>query len=130
MQQALVANFDIAAAVARIVEADAQARIVGAALLPSITGTADVQRSQSSRAGLGTSSSTGGGGTTQTSGSRNSAQNFYMTALNASYTLDFWGHNRALLRAAEYLAVGSRFDREVVAITTLATLADTYFLVF
>ena len=34
MEQALAANFDIAAAVARIVQADAQARIAGAALLP------------------------------------------------------------------------------------------------
>jgi NodT family efflux transporter outer membrane factor (OMF) lipoprotein len=52
-----------------------------------------------------------------------------MTALNASYTLDFWGHNRALIRAAEYLATGSRFDREVIALSTLVTVADTYFLV-
>src|SRR5438067_10348278 len=70
MDQALAANLDIAAAVARIVEADAQARIAGAALLPSINATADVQRSKSSRAvfsssgtgGTGTSGGGGGGG--------------------------------------------------------------------
>src|SRR5206468_10851641 len=62
MDQALAANFDIAAAIARIVEADAQARIAGAALLPSINATASVQRSKSSRAVL-SSSGTGGTGT-------------------------------------------------------------------
>src|SRR5437764_8299315 len=53
MEQALAANFDIAAAVARIVQADAQARIAGAALLPSINATASAEPSRSSRAALG-----------------------------------------------------------------------------
>src|SRR5262245_9648457 len=35
IEEAHTANFDIAAAVARIVEADAQAKVVGAALLPA-----------------------------------------------------------------------------------------------
>jgi outer membrane protein, multidrug efflux system len=44
-------NFDIAAAVARVEEADAQARIAGAALLPSVTGGggASVQRTINTR---------------------------------------------------------------------------------
>ena len=53
----------------------------------------------------------------------------YSTALNASYTVDFWGHNAALLRAADFTAVGKRFDREVVTLTQLASVANTYFLI-
>ncbi len=116
MEQASAANLDIAAAVARIVEADAQARIAGSALLPTVTGAASDTRSRASSA-LGTG---GGGGGDHT---------VYATSISASYVLDFWGHNRALTRAAEQGAVASRFDREVVTLTALTTLADTYFLV-
>jgi multidrug efflux system outer membrane protein len=42
---------------------------------------------------------------------------------------DFWGHNSALLRAADFTALGKRFDRDVVALTQLASVANTYFLV-
>ena len=53
----------------------------------------------------------------------------YSTSLSASYEIDFWGKNRAALRAAEELAVASRFDREVVALTTVVSVANSYFLV-
>jgi outer membrane protein, multidrug efflux system len=119
MQQADVANFNIAVAVAHIVEADAQARIAGAALLPTLNATADAQKSQISTAVVGNSVSSVSHKITTT----------YSTALNASYTVDFWGHNSALLRAADFTAVGKRFDREVVALTQLASVADTYFLI-
>lgn len=120
MRQANVANFSIAAAVARIVEADAQARIAGAALLPTLDATANAEQELTSGAILGSGASSGGtpGRTT----------NLDTTALNASYTIDFWGHNRALLRAADYTAVGKRFDRDVVALTQLASVANTFFL--
>ena len=36
IEEALTSNFDVAAAVARIVQADAQSRIAGAALLPIV----------------------------------------------------------------------------------------------
>lgn len=119
MRQANVANFSIAAAVARIVEADAQARIAGAALLPTLDATANAEQELTSGAILGSGASSGGtpGRTT----------NLDTTALNASYTIDFWGHNRALLRAADYTAVGKRFDRDVVALTQLASVANTFF---
>jgi outer membrane protein, multidrug efflux system len=120
MQQANGANFSIAAAVARIIEADAQARIAGAALLPMLNVTANVQKSQISTAvSGGRLSAARGRGITTT----------YTTALNASYTVDFWGHNRALVRAADFTAVGKRFDRDVVALTQLASVANTYFLI-
>src|SRR6188768_39995 len=48
VEQARESNLDIAAAVARIVQADAQSRITGAALLPVVQLDGDAARSQSS----------------------------------------------------------------------------------
>jgi NodT family efflux transporter outer membrane factor (OMF) lipoprotein len=47
--------------------------------------------------------------------------------LTASYEIDFWGKNRATLRAAEQTAVASRYDREVVGLTTVVSAANAYF---
>jgi NodT family efflux transporter outer membrane factor (OMF) lipoprotein len=117
IEEALVANLDVAAAVARIVQADAQARIAGAPLLPVVDLGASAVRSRSSQ-------TTGSTSTTSTGGSERTSLS---TSLAASYEIDFWGKNRATLRAAESTAAASRFDREVVALTTVATVANTYF---
>jgi outer membrane protein, multidrug efflux system len=117
MQQGQSANFSIAVAVAQIIEADAQARIAGAALLPTLNATADVTKSQISTAVSGNSASA----------VRRPITTTYSTALNGSYTADFWGHFQALVRAADYTAVGMRFAREFVTLTQLATIANTYF---
>jgi len=108
MEEAQVGNLDIAAAVARIVQADAQARIAGAPLLPLIDFDASATRSR-------------------VPGGRDLA--ILRVALNASYEVDFWGKNRAFLRSAEELAVASRYDREVVELSTLAAVANQYFAV-
>lgn len=117
IEEALVSNLDIAVAVARIVQADAQARIAGAPLLPSLDFGASATRSRASRT---TGTETTGGPSERTS---------YSTSLSASYEIDFWGKNRGAMRAAEQLAVASRFDREVVALTTVVAVANTYFLI-
>src|ERR1700751_5037829 len=117
MQQGQSANFSIAVAVAQIIEADAQARIAGAALLPTLNATADVTKSQISTAVRGNSASA----------VRRPITTTYSTALNGSYTADFWGHFQALVRAADYTAVGMRFSREFVTLTQLGTIANTYF---
>ena len=41
--------------------------------------------------------------------------------------LDFWGKNRATLYAAEENATVARYNREVVTLTTIVTVANTYF---
>ncbi len=120
IEQAQLANLDIAAAVARIVQADAQARIAGAALLPIIGFNGDASRSQSS----GTTFS--GAGVVAGAGSPTRRNNFQIT-LNASFEIDFWGKNQALLQAAEQTAAASRFDREVVALSTVVAAANAYF---
>jgi NodT family efflux transporter outer membrane factor (OMF) lipoprotein len=115
MQEAQTVNLDIAAATARFRQADAQARIAGAALLPSLSsgGSETYSRtSGSSASGL-------------TNGGREVVN--YSASLSASYQLDFWGKNRDAAQAAEETAVANRFDRDVVALTTLTTVANAYF---
>ena len=115
--EAQQANLDIAAAVGRILQADAQARLAGTALLPTVDFDADASRSRSSR-------TTGPNGIVSASRPDRIA---YVTSLSASYEIDFWGKNRAALRAAEENAVASRFNREVVHLITTASVANAYF---
>ncbi|MDE2379614.1 efflux transporter outer membrane subunit, partial [Bradyrhizobium sp.] len=115
MEEAQSVNLDIAAAVARMREADAQARQAGAPLLPSLSGTGQETYSRTSG-----SSSSG-----LTNGGREVVN--YQSSLSASYVLDFWGQNRDALQAAEETAVANRFDRDVVALTTLTSVANAYF---
>jgi NodT family efflux transporter outer membrane factor (OMF) lipoprotein len=116
IEEARTANLDIAAAVARIVQADAQSRIAGSALLPVVDLNGSATRSRASKTLGGSSTSTGG-----------SEQNTLSASLTASYEIDFWGKNRSALRAAEELAVASRYDREVVGLTTVVAAANAYF---
>jgi outer membrane protein, multidrug efflux system len=123
MELAQTRNFDIAVAIAQIVQADAQVGISGAPLLPSVTANATAERehfgAQSSSVGNGVGSGLGGGGSTTFSQ--------FNASLTASYMVDFWGKNRATLYAAEESASVSRYNREVVTLTTLVTVANTYF---
>ena len=106
VEEARAANLDIAAAVARIVQADAQARIAGAALLPDVDLNGSATRSRASQ--------TLAGRPAHPPAARNAT--ISPAALTASYEIDFWGKNRAALRAAEETAVASRYDREVVGL--------------
>ncbi len=118
IEEARSANLDIAAAIARIVQADAQARITGAALLPVIDlgGSATHLRSSQSTSAGSSTGSLGG-----------SERNLLSTSLTASYEIDFWGKNRSAQRAAEENAVASRYDREVVGLATVVATANAYF---
>jgi NodT family efflux transporter outer membrane factor (OMF) lipoprotein len=116
MEEAQTANLDVAAAAARIIQADALVRIANAALLPTIDANFSATRARIATAG---SRAGGGGGSPESS--------LYNLNLTASYTLDFWGRNRATLLASEQNAVASRFDKDVVALTTLVSVANTYF---
>ena len=115
MEEAQTVNLDIAAATARFMQADAQARIAGAALLPSLNGNG--QETYSRTSGSSASGLTNGGREVVN----------YSASLSASYELDFWGKNRDAAQAAEETAVANRFDRDVVALTTLTTVANAYF---
>jgi NodT family efflux transporter outer membrane factor (OMF) lipoprotein len=115
MEEAQTVNLDIAAAVSRIFEADAQARQAGAALLPTLSGAG--QEAYSRTSGASSSGLTNGGREVVN----------YQASLSASYQLDFWGQNRDALQSAEETANANRFDRDVVALTTLASVANAYF---
>jgi NodT family efflux transporter outer membrane factor (OMF) lipoprotein len=114
IEDAQSSNFDIAVAVARIIQADAASKIAGAPLLPNANLNASATRTRSSQTG----DNVGGGRSERVS---------YSTSLTASYELDFWGKNRATSEAAQELAVSSRFDRDTVAVTTVVSVATAYF---
>lgn len=104
-------NLEIAAAVARIEQADALVRVAGANLLPTVDLGSDASRSRQA--------SSSGGSARYT--------NRLGLSLQASYEIDFWGKNRAGTRAAEWDAAASRFDRETVALSVAASIANAYF---
>jgi outer membrane protein, multidrug efflux system len=117
IEESQSSNFDVAAAVARILQADAASKIASAALYPNANLNASATRSRSSQA---TGDGSGGGRSERVS---------YTVFLNASYEIDFWGKNRAISEAAQELAVASRFDRDTVVISTVVSVATAYFLV-
>lgn len=118
MARAVAANFDIAAAAARVGQADAQVRIVGAALLPTVDLTAQAARQQTV---LTTTSGLGGGFSRRRIFSSNNL------GLSAAYEIDFWGKNRANLEASQRVALANRFDVGTVTLTTEASVGNTYF---
>ncbi len=117
IEEARAANLDIAVAVAQIEQADAQSRVAGAPLLPGVALNGSASHLRSSQA-------TSLGGATGLGGSE---RDFLSTSLTASYEIDFWGKNRSALRAAEESAVASRYNREVVGLATVVSVANTYF---
>jgi NodT family efflux transporter outer membrane factor (OMF) lipoprotein len=120
IEDARTGSFDIQAAIARVAQADAQLRISGAALLPAVTGTAkqDWQRSYAAKSVVhGITFSPGG----------YAEQRSLSVQPSASYELDVWGRVRATRDNASALAQFSRYDQQTVALTTLTSLATTWF---
>jgi len=115
MDAAQIYNLDIAVAIAQIEQADAQVGVAGAPLLPSITGNATAEQVRSVSTNLG-----GGNGFSSTFSQ-------YSMGLTASYMIDFWGKNRATLFAAQENATAARYNREVVTLTAIVSVANTYF---
>jgi multidrug efflux system outer membrane protein len=109
---------DIAAAIARIRQADAQLRIAGAPLLPSLNGTGNASWQQASTSSvIGLSSGR----------SPYTDLHSYSLGLNAAYEADFWGKNAATQQAALESAMFSRFDRQTVALGVLTSVASAWF---
>ena len=106
--EAQASNLDLVIARARVEQADAQARIAGSSLLPTIS----VRGGANENGSLQTASSK----TRLLSGS-----------VNVSYEVDFWGRNAASARAADQSLRSSIYDQETVALTTVASVASTYF---
>ncbi len=111
----LAGNLDIAAAAARIVQAQANAEIASAAQLPQLSGSANAQRSFTP----GTVSSFG----------RSSASNLFQLGLTASYEVDLWGRNAFTSAAAEHTILTDQFSRDTVALSSVASVVNEYFLI-
>ncbi|MFN3076934.1 MAG: efflux transporter outer membrane subunit [Alphaproteobacteria bacterium] len=116
MRRAMDGNFDLAAAMARVRQADAQVGIAGASLLPNLG--ASLGPTRQHQPNLSPRAAPGSKGTQSTT---------YNATLSASYEIDFWGKNAAMREAAEATARGSRFDERTVALTIQAGVANTYF---
>jgi outer membrane protein, multidrug efflux system len=106
---ALARNTDLQAAVERVRQADARARQAGAALVPAVGLSAAANHLYGQ------------------SGGKASRETDFSLGLGASYELDFWGKNADLLSSARALARANRADRETVALTVSAGVANTYF---
>jgi outer membrane protein, multidrug efflux system len=109
IEQAASNNLDLAMARARVTQADARARQAGAAILPTV----DAGANGNYLAGHSANGS--------------AHETDWAVLLSASYEIDFWGKNRATARSAAFLAEASRADRDTLALTTLAGVADGYF---
>ncbi|HEX2939995.1 MAG TPA: efflux transporter outer membrane subunit [Rhodopila sp.] len=122
IEQARRQNFDIAAAIARVRQADAQVRIAGAPLLPSLSGNGNAAWQHT---GIGAFS----GGTGFQRGGANASFDFhqYSAGLSAAYELDFWGRNLAARQSAIASAMFSRFDQQTVAVTVMSNVGITWF---
>jgi NodT family efflux transporter outer membrane factor (OMF) lipoprotein len=133
IDDALVGNNDIAAAVARIKEADAQARISSAALFPTLSNANNFESFQvpSTVSGVGVGANAGQAAAAASNSSASGATRlgFFLLGLNASYTLDIWGMNEDASNAARLLANASRFNRQVVEIAMVASALNSYFAV-
>ncbi|WP_158596235.1 efflux transporter outer membrane subunit [Oleomonas cavernae] len=117
---AKASNTDMAAAAARVTQAQAQLRIAGASLLPSLSFSGS---GTTRRAGSGASTSGSATGSSNTAGGWNDT---YAASLSASYEVDFWGANAAGEAAAAASLAASRFDQETVALTVTTGVATTY----
>src|SRR6478672_11955369 len=90
-------NLDLAAAVARVLQAEAQSEISGSALFPSLSLQGVAQRGRTAISGTDPV-------THQTVTQAVTGNDFGLT-LDASYQLDLWGKARANLRAADQLVL-------------------------
>ncbi|CAB3806784.1 efflux transporter outer membrane subunit [Pararobbsia alpina] len=111
VERSLQHDFSLASAIASVEAARANAAKAGAPLYPSLTlnGTFDRTHQRNS------------------SGSSGSSSHGQSLFAEAGYEVDFWGLNAANANSAQMLARASGFDRDTVALTLTATVADTWF---
>ncbi|MDK9695183.1 MAG: efflux transporter outer membrane subunit [Siculibacillus sp.] len=108
-------NLDIAAARARIEQAEAQLAVTAAALAPSLSGSGDASHSVSP----GTNSSA-------TPPFKSRVGNSFQLGLGASWALDLWGRTRASVAAGEASLEAARIDLDAVRLATSTALVDAH----
>jgi multidrug efflux system outer membrane protein len=138
-RDAIRANYDVRAALARVLQARAAARVTASEFYPAITLDPAISRSRSSgttgssRSG-GTSGVTvdpvtgaviGGGSTSGSTGGRTSTS--VRIPFDLSYEIDVWGRVRRLYESAQAQVRASEDAYQVVLQTLEADVAQNYF---
>ncbi|KAF1305568.1 RND transporter [Pseudomonas sp. SG-MS2] len=108
---------DLAAAAARVRQAQARAVIAGAPLLPEAQGGLDGSRQRLLH---------GEGSDQLDVSSSEPTYTAFGLQLTARYELDFWGGLRAARASALHGLDASRFDRQTVELTLVSAVADSY----
>ena len=116
VERALERNADIRLAVARIEEADANLREAGAAFLPQVD-----LGAAGSRSGVSTS------GAVPVPSSVPVIRNNVRLTASTAFELDFWGRLRRTLEAVRAQALGTRYAKEVVALSLAGLTSQAYF---
>ncbi|THF27714.1 efflux transporter outer membrane subunit [Pseudomonas atacamensis] len=117
VEQARLGSYDLAAAVARVRQAEASATIAGAPLLPELKAGLNANRQKLIH----------GKGYSQLDVSpENRSLDYYDAELSASYEIDFWGGKRAARDSAVLGVQASKFDRATVELTLLSGVANSY----
>jgi NodT family efflux transporter outer membrane factor (OMF) lipoprotein len=117
IDQARRDSFDVAAAMARVRQAQASAVIAGAPLLPEVKFNLTASREKLLH---------GSGNSSLDATENNNTVDSFGANLTASYELDFWGGRAAARDSALYTLRASEFDQATVELTLLSNVADRY----
>jgi NodT family efflux transporter outer membrane factor (OMF) lipoprotein len=119
MQTAQKENLDLAAAAARVLQAEAQDGVAFSNLLPTVNLQGNANRQRTS---AGSTSTNGLGGVSRTF-------NSFGAGVAASYSADFWGLYRDKLYQARENLRAARYAESVVGLTVASSVAQQYFTV-
>lgn len=117
IQQARSGSFDLAAAMARVRQAQAETVVAGGSLLPEVQAGLNANRQKLLR---------GSGYSQLDADSSNKAVDYFDANLSASYEIDFWGGQRATRDSAQFGLKASEFDQATVELTLLSGVASGY----
>ncbi|PBJ26798.1 Toluene efflux pump outer membrane protein TtgF precursor [Pseudomonas sp. ACN8] len=117
IEQARLGSYDLAAAIARVRQAQADTVIAGGSQLPEVKAGVNANRQKLLR----------GSGYSQLDADRdNDAVDYFTANLTASYEIDFWGGQRASRDSAQFSLQASEFDQATVELTLLSGVANGY----
>ncbi|PPK40875.1 RND transporter [Pseudomonas laurylsulfatiphila] len=117
IEQARLGSYDLAAAIARVHQAQADTVIAGGSQLPEVKAAANANRQKLMR---------GNGYSQLDADSDNNAVDYFNANLVASYEIDFWGGQRASRDSAQFSLNASEFDQATVELTLLSGVANSY----
>lgn len=115
--EARAGSHDLAAAMARVRQAQASAIVAGAPLLPEVNGSFNASRQKLLR---------NNGYSQLDADSNNKTVDYFNVGLNATYEVDFWGGRRAARDSALLGVQASEFDQATVELTLLSGVANSY----